>query len=107
MSKVSDKLQEARALIEKGWCKVNYWKLNSEHEVTHCCALGALYRVTDPECISAFPAFAIDITHLRRALMRVLSPEFKNSIVCFNDDAKDKQEVLDLYDRAIEAEESR
>jgi hypothetical protein len=101
MTEVVEKLQEARALIERGWCKFasaktahgNHVDPTSEYAVSWC-AYGAITRV-EPDSNEAFVAL----------LMRLELPaewDDENAIGDYNDDVRTtKEDILALFDRAI------
>lgn len=93
-----DRLVLARKKIEQGWCKGSYAKDSQGNKVVETspdavswCAIGAMHS-TDP---GAF--FPITKDHP----LCMASRGFRN-ITYFNDDPRTtKQDVLDLFDRAI------
>lgn len=101
---VKETLTAARWILENvGWCQGSYYKdkngsnvgLAARHNpenVACACALGSIYLVENDE------PFAID-----KAITTLADASKIGSIADFNDDpGRTKQEVLDLFDRAIE-----
>jgi hypothetical protein len=101
MTEVVEKLQEARALIERGWCKFygaktakgSYVDPESRYAVAWC-AYGALIRVDPGERLD-----------LLSRLYNAFPPEMLGEddlLGDYNDDPKTtKEDILSLYDRAI------
>lgn len=93
---VSNLLQEARALIERGWAQEVYSR--SGDNGTEYCIVGALQKAADPGHYEAFQAAF--------KLLNLLTPESPGfRVKCcslWNDrSGRTKQEVLALFDRAL------
>jgi hypothetical protein len=92
MSKqVARNLKKARKLlIERGWCKHQYEDANGAH-----CALGAVRAVTG----------GFDDTPEAQALVRAVNGKGPTSVIDWNDrKSRRKAHVLEIYDKAINAE---
>jgi hypothetical protein len=91
VSAVADKLDEARALIERGWCRGEYEKRNG------VCAYGAVQQVVngDPSDCAVSP--------LSRAMLKyVLEAADTHALLAWNDRQKTKKPVIDAFKRAAE-----
>ena len=107
--KTVEHLRKARKLIDAGWTRDSYARDDKGHTVdrfsdsaTCFCALGALDRVVGDSGGIARLEDAFE------TLSSVLPARCNGSVVDFNDRvAKDKDEVLAAFDRAIAEEESR
>jgi hypothetical protein len=101
VSAVAGKLREARALIERGWCKEAYArgtsgrKVNSQGRSAVCfCAVGAINRVGK---------YGWDFSPERDLLKRVVGYD----PIDWNDAPERTQaEVLAAFDKAIELAEA-
>ena len=87
--RIIQKLREARALIEQGWCqRIAKFSFTDGH--TLYCPIGALYEVKEDQ--SYF--YALD------ALVRAIEYE---DIGAWNDDPyRTKEDVLSAFDHAID-----
>lgn len=97
MTKLQTLKTARRLLADVGWCQFEIRHRDSE-EITAYCAIGALYAATNLE-------FNKDFRSAQRVLENLLPPNgiFRiSSVVMFNDDPdRTKDEILDLFDRAI------
>lgn len=104
---IVQKLDEARALIEKGWCQGAF-------STGECyCALGALAKAYDPNfddfsCAPKFPKLPA-AKYLRIAVGarkycgKSFGPRRLRSVVEWNDiEGRTKAEVIDAFKRAAE-----
>jgi hypothetical protein len=102
-TKVATLLKNARSIIARGWCRTNLATDANGKRVTvknpkakSFCAIGALRRA---EHVMGTTGVA---TEGRKVLRSVLPAScFSASVVSFNDYGT-KQEVLKLFDRAID-----
>lgn len=106
MSDVKLTLIEARQKISEGWTQRAYarmsnevddgGKVSAESRLATCwCVTGAVWAVT-PEAMSSMPAL--------NKLKEVMSWPSTTDIIQWNDEpTRIKEEVLELFDRAIEA----
>jgi hypothetical protein len=102
--KVMKLLQTARGLIVKGWHQNalaedkmgNEVPFNSDRAVSFC-AVGALRRAEFNQDTKGVAAKARQV--LRSALPK--NGTHGGSVICFNDYAENKRQVLKLFDRAI------
>lgn len=105
--KASEVLAAARDEIENGWTRGTF-------EDTHgsVCAVGAIHRaaeqkkatVTGLDGVIELAAAQEDAT---AAIQRLTREHGSGSIMGYNDHATDKQQVLDLFDKAIAGLEER
>jgi hypothetical protein len=103
-TKVLNVLRAARGLIVKGWNQNalaedkmgNDVPVNSNKAVSFC-AVGALRRAEFNQGTKGVATKARRV--LRSALPK--DAEYGGSVICFNDYAENKRQVLKLFDRAI------
>lgn len=95
---IKEGLKKARKLIDKGWTKGAFARTKSGKEcfsqspnAVKFCLLGA---------VSSVFLDSSGYDHAKKALARTL-PNSELGIAQFNDNCKNKQQVLDLIDRAI------
>lgn len=105
--KASEVLAAARDEIEKGWTQNTF----EDHEGS-VCAVGAISRAAaqHKDTVDGLDGF-IDLCDAQEtataALERLVHEHGGRSIMSYNDHATDKQQVLDLFDKAIAGLEER
>lgn len=94
MSEIAEKLDEARALIEKGWCQDSYAKRGC------VCSLGAINKVTSGNANLEFRTGWTDMT---AALAEAIGVFCNADIPLWNDDPKRTQaEVIEAFRKAAD-----
>lgn len=80
---IAQKLDEARALIERGWCRDTLSKGG------RFCAVGAILRVTGAQ----FPGCTVEADYIRKAIG-------EQAIHDWNDRQKSKKPVIEAFRKA-------
>jgi hypothetical protein len=95
VSAVADKLREARALVERGWCQHVFDQTHGDQQLF--CAVGAIVRVT--RAVSCY----LDVVG---TLRQAVDP--RGGLYGWNDAPERTQaEVLAAFDKAIELAEAQ
>lgn len=102
ISKVVDKLKEARDLIARpwGWVRGNFTR--PTRAGMGYCALGAAEHVAG----SSYGTFEQMHRCLMEAVREITGGEW-SGVIGFNDSVRDKRRVLRLFDKAIEIAERK